>query len=86
MPRPRNVIPSVRRYVSLPEDLATRVDLLLFDETEGRIPYSAYADFVARLLREFLESEVVDLSPWGISGHVRGAPSVIAALKRGLTS
>ena len=54
MPRPKNVIPSVEKTVSLPEDLVLAVDLELFSEVEGKVPFGAWKAFLTRLVKEHL--------------------------------
>lgn len=54
MPRPKNVIPTVEKTVSLPEDLVLAVDLELFSELEGKVPFGAWKGFLTRLVKDHL--------------------------------
>lgn len=45
---------TVRREVFLPAELVARVDLILYDAAQGRVPYRAWADFLTPLIREEL--------------------------------
>jgi hypothetical protein len=59
-----NLIPTVRREIYLPEDLDARLTLELFSEAEGKVPYGASSEFLARLVREHFESGPLDLAPF----------------------
>ena len=86
MPRPRSPIPIVRRNLSIPEDLAARLDLALHSDLEGRVPQGDYQAFFVRLLREHFDTAPLDLGPWGLPGMVvRGTPYVLTKLKEKLT-
>lgn len=54
MPRPRKAVPSVEKNLSLPRDLVVAVDLELFSELEGKVPFGAWGKYVERLIREDL--------------------------------
>lgn len=54
MPRPRKAVPSVEKNLSLPRDLVIAVDLELFSELEGKVPFGAWGKYVERLIREDL--------------------------------
>jgi len=55
MARPRKAIRPVEKSISLPEDIVTRIDLLLFSELEGRVPHGAWSRYVSGLIRQDLE-------------------------------
>lgn len=55
MPRRPNVIPSYKLTLSVPMDLKSRLDLLLWSEAQNRVPQGAYADFFASLLKSRLD-------------------------------
>lgn len=55
MGRPKNVIKSVEKNISIPEDVVCRIDLQLFSELEGRVPHGAWSRLVTKLLRNDLE-------------------------------
>lgn len=52
MPRPILTERTVYRNVALPESLAGRLDLELFSEVEGRVPFGAYKKFFGELLEK----------------------------------
>lgn len=54
MPRPKNTIPTIEKTVSLPEDVVAAIDLELFSEVEGKVPFGAWKGFLTRLAREHL--------------------------------
>lgn len=54
MARPRLSVAKVRKELKLPLDVATEVDLLLFSDAEGRVPYGAWEHLVVHLLRVHL--------------------------------
>jgi hypothetical protein len=51
MPRPRKAIRPVEKNISLPQDLVTRVDLELWSEVEGKVPFGAWQKYVEGLIR-----------------------------------
>ena len=51
MPRPRKAIPSVEKNVCLPSDIVAMVDLMLFSELEGRVPFGAWQKYLESLIR-----------------------------------
>lgn len=53
MGRPAAVIPSARIEIRIPVDVKSELDIYLFSEVEGRIPYGAYSQFFENLTREF---------------------------------
>lgn len=54
MPRPRKAIPSVEKNISLPRDLVAVVELSLYSELEGKVPFGAWQRYLERLIREDL--------------------------------
>ena len=64
MPRRPNIIPKHKLTLWVPEDLKARMDLKLFSSLEGKIPLGSYTDYFAQLLRQDLDWEVLDLSPF----------------------
>lgn len=83
MPRP--LAPSRPLEVAIDPALRAKLDALLFSESEGRIPYGAYAKFFNRALRALLDYETLDLRPFGIMGAVRGPHLVVDALQKKLS-
>lgn len=59
MPRPRKPIRCVAKHVMLPEDVAALVELELFSNAVGRVPYSAWTNLLTELLNEWLEKRGV---------------------------
>lgn len=55
MPRPRKAIRPIEKNISLPEDIVARVDLELFSEVEGKVPFGAWQRYVEGLIRADLE-------------------------------
>jgi len=70
----------------LPVDLRTKLDLHLYSELEGRVPQGSHQEFLSSRIREFFESETLDLAPYAAgvppgNQSVRGSPSTIQLLK-----
>jgi hypothetical protein len=55
MGRTRKTIRPIEKNISLPETLVAEVDLLLYSELEGRVPYGAWKGLVQMLLEKFVE-------------------------------
>jgi hypothetical protein len=56
MARPKKLIRTVYKNIALPEDLAAKVELELYSEVEGKIPFGAQQEFFSRLLREYFDN------------------------------
>lgn len=54
MSRPRRPIRPVRLEIHLPEDLHTRLTILLTSPTEGRVPHGTWSQFFETLARNAL--------------------------------
>ena len=54
MPRPKKVNRPVEKSISLDEDIVALVELNLFSELEGKIPFGAWKNYVEGLIREDL--------------------------------
>lgn len=52
MAKPKNAVPTVEKKIQIPMDLVTRMELELYSELEGKIPYGAQSEFINRLIRE----------------------------------
>jgi hypothetical protein len=52
MGRPKKVNPTISKNIALPEDLVARIELELYSELEGKIPFAAQQQFFERVLRE----------------------------------
>lgn len=59
MARPKKTIRTVFKKISLPEDLAARVELECYSELEGKIPVGAQQEFFVRMLRDYFEKKDV---------------------------
>lgn len=54
MGKPKNVIPSIEKTVSIPENLVVAVDLELYSTVEGRVPFGAWKRYISNLIRKDL--------------------------------
>lgn len=61
MPRVKRVDRPVRLEITLPESVSAAVELELFSDIEGRVPYGARSKLIEQLLRGWLESHGVAL-------------------------
>ena len=52
MARPKAVISTVEKKIQLHAELCTRMELELFSDVEGKIPYGAQSTFINNLIRE----------------------------------
>lgn len=52
MPRPKSATPRVDKKLTLSSDVVARVELELFSDLEGRVPYGAWATFVEGLIMQ----------------------------------
>lgn len=52
MPRPRKTDRPVEKRIALPESLVARVELELYSELEGKVPFAAWQKFVSSLIEE----------------------------------
>ncbi len=88
MPRPTNTIPTVNLTVRLPQDIHARLALHLHSDLEGRIPFAAYQKFLTERIKEFFESDRLDLAPFAGTTPdafvVRGSPEAVAVLRKAL--
>ncbi len=50
MARPKNVRRTIEKNICLPEDIVARVDLELFSELEGKVPFGAWQRFIVMLI------------------------------------
>lgn len=56
MGRPRKAVPSIEKNVSLPRDLVIAVELELYSEVEGKVPFAAWQKYLENLIRKDLTS------------------------------
>ncbi len=61
MPRVKRVDRPVRLEITLPESVSAAVELELFSDIEGRVPYGARSKLIEQLLRQWLTSRGVSL-------------------------
>ena len=54
MPKPRRVDRPVEKSISLPQTLCAQVDIMLYSELEGRVPFGAWSKLMESLLAEWL--------------------------------
>lgn len=54
MPRPTKAVKPVEKNISLPVDLCTKVDLALWSDLEGRVPYGSWSKLVEALLTRWV--------------------------------
>lgn len=52
MARPRFTIPPRYYKISIPLDVATKMELNLYSEVEGRIPHGKLSEYIANLVRK----------------------------------
>lgn len=57
--KPAKVMRPVEKSISLPTDVVALVDLQLYSELEGRVPFGAWSRLVEALLRRWLEEVTV---------------------------
>jgi hypothetical protein len=60
--RKPNVNPSTTLNLSLPLEIRTRLDLLLYSEVEERVPKGAYMKFISGLIGDFFTYKKCDFS------------------------
>lgn len=61
MARPKSLNPHEKVHISIPGDLALRLQLFLTSPSLGRVPVGAYQRFWTERLQEFFDLEVVEL-------------------------
>lgn len=54
MVRPRNIARTIRKHLTMREELLTAVELELFSEVEGRVPVGAWQDYIEGLVEDDL--------------------------------
>lgn len=64
MGRKASLTPKKPITVWLPEELRTRMDLMLYSELEERVPHGKHSEFLTLLLRHYFEDAELDLSPY----------------------
>lgn len=56
MARPKKIDRPVEKTICLPQSLVARVDLELYSELEGRVPFGAWQRFVAGLIEQYFQN------------------------------
>lgn len=88
MGRPANVIPGSSLELTIPVPLRAKLDLELYSDTEGRVPYGAYSKLFVELLAERYEHKTLDLSAYlnvqPGTFIVKGSQQTIDRLKQAL--
>lgn len=54
MPRPKNVVGVETKHLALPRDLVVGVELELYSEVLGKVPYAAWNKLLTELLTNWL--------------------------------
>jgi len=57
MPRPLKTVRPVEKRISLPEDLVAQVNLKLWSELEGKVPFGAWQEYLVRLIQQDLQEQ-----------------------------
>lgn len=65
MPRARKVIRPVRKNTSIPEDLALKVELLLWSDAEQRVPLGAFQELLVQLLEGWVRLQAEQMAKQG---------------------
>ena len=58
MGRPKKLMKTTAKNIRLPIDLVTKIDLLLYDELEERVPFAAWQTLLTKLLKQHLTAQV----------------------------
>lgn len=61
MPRPRKVDRPTRCETVVPQSIHAKVQLELWSEVEGKVPFGAWSELVTKLLTEWLEERGVQV-------------------------
>jgi len=60
MPRPVKAIPTVSKHLRIREDLIAQVELMLFSDLEGKVPYGAFQEYIEGLImKDLLERKPI---------------------------
>jgi hypothetical protein len=57
MARPKKTFRTVPKNICLPEDLVAKLELELYSEVEGKIPFGAQQEFFTKLLRDYFDNK-----------------------------
>ncbi len=56
MPKKAAIDRPVNKTISLPSSLCARIDLLLYSELEGRVPFAAWRNYIKELVEKDLQA------------------------------
>lgn len=51
--KPPKILRPIRLSTTIPEDVRAKLDLYLYSEVEGRVPFGAYQKFIVERTQEF---------------------------------
>lgn len=57
MARPRKAIRPIEKRISIDEDLVARVELELWSDLEGKVPFGSWSQYINRLIRNDLQNK-----------------------------
>ena len=84
MPRPRNITPTRKLEVAIPQDVALRLELFLTSGLDGKVPFAAYQTFFVARIKEFFDTRALDISEAFCAEPgthvVKATPTTITAL------
>lgn len=55
MPRPPKAVRPIEKKINLPEDIVTKVDLILWSDLESRVPHGAWSRYTLNLIERDLK-------------------------------
>lgn len=56
MARPKKAVKPVEKSLSLPQDVADRIELMLWSDLEGKVPHGAFSKFLEQAVREWFSN------------------------------
>lgn len=59
MARPKKTDRPIEKNISLPQSIVARVELELFSELEGKVPFGAWQRYIVGLIEKDLEGKKV---------------------------
>lgn len=88
MPRRPPIDPPTRLEIALPESERTWLDLHLWSDVEGRVPFGAHRQWFLDRLHEYRSWKSLDLAPYGFPPgmYVKGPEEVIRRLAHQLAA
>lgn len=61
MARPKRAVRPVEKSLSLPQDIADRIELMLWSDLEGKVPHGAFSKFIEQAVREWFVKRTVEV-------------------------